>query len=173
MNENQAKSVVNYLRRADSNVDETHVKEIHHRYRRVLELAVDAVLPEDVNEEALTQVAQQLNLRIDTTDAKDYLRECVKYADLQDAVAVVFGKLAGEEVPMDLPEPSVIVVRSSTPSVSRVTQHLPHTTNTDHVIPVTDVDCLLTVKMATTEVDRFIETFLLQDVKALCQPVAT
>ena len=173
MSENQAILVADYLRRAGLNVDETRVKEIRDRYRQVLQLTHDADLPENVNEEAMQQVAQQLNLRIEMDDARDYLRECISYGDIQDAVAVLFGKLAGEEIPIDEPEPSLIVIPAFTPPLSRVKQDLPPPTTTHNAIMITEIDCLVTVKMPTSEVDQFIERFLLQDGKAVLQSLTT
>lgn len=145
-------SIVDYLRAAESNSNKKHVEEIRDRYRQVLQLVPDADLPENVNEGAIEQVAQQLNLRMDTDEARDYLRQCVSYGDIEDAVAIIFQKLAGEEAPMVVPEPLVL------PESTRMKQNFSPTTTM-----ITEIDCLLIVKMVTKEVDQFIERFLLQD----------
>ena len=171
MSENQPKSVVDYLRLPDSTPDEEHVKEIRDRYRQVLQLPANAAPPEDLNEEAIVQVARQLNLQAETDETRDYLRECVKYEDIQDAVAVVHGKLVGEVEPIN---ESILSPTTSCPpprSQPRVTQDPPSIAQ--DLISVADIDCLLTVKIGSTEVHQFLHSFLLQDAKALRQPVTT
>jgi hypothetical protein len=165
MSGTQSNSVIDYLRSTDSNVHEEHLNNIRDHYRQVLRLSVDVVLPEDPDEDAITAVAGKLNLRIDTGEARDYLRECVKYKDIYDAIVVVSAKLAGELTPIDFSSP----LPSQSPS--RITKDLPHTIA--DLTLVTDITCSLNVKMATTEVDEFIHSFLLQDAKVLRQQITT
>jgi hypothetical protein len=168
----QAKSVVDYLRLKDSKVHEEHLTTVRDHYRQALKLSNDDALPEDTNEEVITEVARQLNLRIDTDEARDYLRDCVRYEAINDAITVVSMKLLGEEKPID---EHIFQAVTALPPLTRFTppviQDSPRATQSSIVIA--DIDCLLKVKMQTTEVDQFIHTFLLQDTKLLPQQITT
>jgi hypothetical protein len=165
MSGTQSNSVIDYLRSTDSNVHEEHLNNIRDHYRQVLRLSVDVVLPEDPDEDAITAVAGKLNLRIDTGEARDYLRRCVKHKKICDAITDVSGELAGEEKPIDFSS------TDPTQLPSRGTKDVRHITQDPTL--VTDITCSLNVKMATTEVDEFIHSFLLQDAKVLRQQITT
>jgi hypothetical protein len=165
MSKTQSNLVVDYLRLTDSTVDKEHLKAIRNHYRQVLQLPTDVVLPEDPDEDAITKVARLLNLQFDTEEARDCLRECVRYEDIDDTITAVSAKLDGEVKSIDIPPPLPIQLPS------RITKDLPHITENSTII--TNINCSLNVKMATTEVEEFIHSFLLQDAKALCQQTTT
>lgn len=158
-------SVRDYLRLANSTVHEEHLRTIRDLYRKVLQLSDDDPLPKYPDDRAIIEIARQCNLRIDLDEAKECLRDCVRYGDINDAIPVISGKLAGEEKSMESKLEQVVLRTSpSNPLAPRVTQ--------DATL-VTDIDCLLNIKMQTIEVEQFIHSFLLQDIKVSHQQVTT
>ncbi|CAF2983559.1 unnamed protein product [Rotaria sp. Silwood2] len=175
MNDIRLISVVDYLRLSKSNVHEEHLTKIRDIYRSVLHLSADTPVPQNPNEEAIKEVARQLGLSTDTDEDREYLDECVRYQDISDSITVVITKLAGDVKPIDdfIFEPVHPPASSSLPSLlppqARPTpylgQYAPHVAQ--EPIAITDIDCLLTFKILNDEIQQFIHSFLLQDIKLL------
>ncbi len=169
MAERQFQSVIDYLRLTGSTVHEEHLTTIRDRYRQVLQLAADVPLPDEFKEDKIAEVARQLNLQIDTDEARDYLQDCVIFADINDARNMISIRLAGEVQPM-----AEIIFKPIDPPTRPTPTMKP---NRSSVLPnfttLTEIDCLLNIKMQAPEVDQFIHTFLLQDAKLLHQPITT
>jgi hypothetical protein len=57
--------IVDHLR-VNLTLHEPHLKMIRDLYRQVLHVSDDLAMPDDPDENAITEVARQLNLRVDT-----------------------------------------------------------------------------------------------------------
>lgn len=158
-------SVVDYLRLPNSSVHKEHLTMIRDCYQRTLHLSDDIPLPEDPNDEAIREVARQLDLSIDTEESVEYLGECVRYQDINDAITVVEAKLVGEIKPID-----DIIFQPACP-LPPSNGLRPHVEQESVVI--NDINCLLSFKILNDEVQQFIDSFLLHDIKALQKQATT
>ncbi|CAF1669041.1 unnamed protein product [Rotaria magnacalcarata] len=167
MNNTELISVLDYLRLSNSKVHEEHLIKVRDCYRKVLQLSTDDLLPEDPNEEAIGKVVRHLGLSVNTDESLEYLEECIRYQDINDAIVMVKTKLEGEV--KQWPDPiHVVVPTTSLPHRARSTPQC-----AQEPIAIADIDCLLTFKILTDEVRQFIHSFLLQDLKTLYKQTTT
>ncbi len=89
-------SVVDYLR-SGSSFHEPHFIKIRNLYQQF----TGASDLEDVDESAITKVAHQLNLSVDTEQSRDYLHDCVRYSTADDCKILLTAKMLGEVKPRD------------------------------------------------------------------------
>ena len=88
--------VVEYLR-SGLDFHEAHFLTIRNLYQQL----ADTSDSDDVNESAITEVAQRLNLNVDTDQNRDYLHDCVRYSNVDDCRLLASAKLLGEVQPRD------------------------------------------------------------------------
>lgn len=168
MSKSRLMPVTDYLRETGSIVNKENLLAIRNCYREVLKLSSDADLPDDPKEDAIIEVGRRLNVRVDTDEARSCLKDCVSFNNIDDAALIVSGRLAGEEKPIEpsvLPKIEVSTTVRSNPSVSL--------NKTRNAISLTIINCRLIVKKPTIEVEQFIHSFLLQDLKTMRQQITT
>jgi hypothetical protein len=154
MTDNQLNSVVDYLF-VDSKLNVKNFQTIHELYKQLVTQIPDNVDDQvHPNETILTEVARQLNIRDDTDESRDYLRDCVRYEDINDCKSLVEIKFLDDVKPLDVGIFNGLDVSQSTPSI-----------NVKENIKILDkIICVLNIKMTTPEVKTFIHSFLLQKV---------
>ena len=137
-------SIVDYLR-SNTGFNEQNFLIIREQYRQ----GCDGSFPELYNELAVEEVAHQLKIKINTDDCLDLLRDCILSSNMEDSRILAESSWKSR---IELHN-AITINRSCISLVSSLTK-------------LTDIDCLLTIKMAFSKVDIFIRSFLLQSIDA-------
>jgi len=164
MAHNQLISIVDYLR-LGSTVHEEHLNTIRDMYKQLISQRSTTDIDEQdhPSEIILTEITRRLNIRNDTDETQDYLRECVRYEDINLAKIIIKGKLDGNVEPADeaileIQDVSYPTTRSPPLLSSRSVDVTENETILDKI------NCVLNIKMSIPEVQTFIHSFLLQKV---------
>lgn len=142
-------------------VNEKNIKAFRNLYRTLAE--INQFDDHEINERLLANAAQRLGIQADSDDYQEFLRECVKYDDLENTFLCVNIRIQGSVEPEPINSPSTTAPTTQhSESKSKVEKQ------TENNIPtiLSEIDCVLTIKCREKEVDDFLQKYLLQVVKA-------
>jgi hypothetical protein len=148
MADDQLISIFDYLQ-CNTDFNDRNFITIRERY----EQQCGGSFPESKDECAVKEVARQLKIKTDTTESLELLRDCVFISNIEDSRNVVKATC----------DARIVIQSTVTTNGSLVSSP----SNVDkNVKLLTNIDCLLTIKMAFPKVSNFIHSFLLQPINA-------
>jgi len=160
MNNNQLISITDYILDG-STVHEEHLNIIRDMYNQLInQLSVDNNDPDNPDDMVIAETARRLNIRNDTDEVQDCLRDCVRYKDINTTKIYIESKFNALE-PMDEVVLEKQPVSSSTEPILRLRSL---SSVTENETTLDKINCVLNIKISVPEVQTFIQSFLLQKV---------
>ncbi|CAF4640531.1 unnamed protein product [Rotaria sp. Silwood2] len=149
-------SIFDYLR-SNTGFNDRNFIIIRERYQQ----QCGGSFPELYDESAVKEVARQLKIKINTAECLDLLRDCIFSSSMKDSRTLAELSWTSKMEPQGAitTNGSCIYLVSSPSNVEK------------NVTLLTDVDCLLTIKIAFSKVSHFIRSFFLQPINASASDV--